>query len=59
MMGYFLKDLLDKDIIVYIDNILLYATNTEQHDKVVENVLERLTKNFLVISPEQCVSGNK
>jgi hypothetical protein len=55
MMNHILKDLLDKGVFVYIDDILIYAKNTEQHDKLVEEVLERLGKNDLVISPEKCV----
>jgi hypothetical protein len=50
-----LKDLLDKDIDVYLDDILIYTKNTEQYDKLVEDVLETLSKNYLVISPERCL----
>jgi hypothetical protein len=59
MMNHILKDLLDKGVVVYIDDILIYAKNTEQHDKLVEEVLERLAKNDLVISPEKCVWAEK
>jgi hypothetical protein len=59
MMNYILKDLLDKGIVVYIDDILIYAKNTEQHDKLVEEVLERLAKNDFVISPEKFVWAEK
>jgi hypothetical protein len=59
MMNHILKDLLDKGVVVYIDDILIYAKNTEQHDKLVEEVLERLAKNNLVISPEKCVWAEK
>jgi hypothetical protein len=59
MMNYILKDLLDKGIVVYIDDILIYAKNTEQHDKLVEEVLERLAKNDFVISPEKFLWAEK
>jgi hypothetical protein len=59
MMNRILKDLLHKGVVVYIDDILIYATNTEQHDKLVEEVLERLAKNDLVILPEKFVLAKK
>jgi hypothetical protein len=55
MMNHILKDLLDKGVVIYIDDILIYAKNSEQHDKLVEEILERLAKNDLVISLEKCV----
>jgi hypothetical protein len=54
-MNHILKDLLNKAVVVYIDDILIYAKNTEQYDKLVEEVLVRLAKNDLVISPEKCI----
>jgi hypothetical protein len=57
MMNYILKDLLDTRVVVYIDNILIYIKKEEIHDNLVKEVLERLAKNDLVISPEKCVSG--
>jgi hypothetical protein len=55
MMNNILKDLLDKGVIVYIDDILIYANNEEIHDEIVKQVLERLAKNDLVISSETWV----
>jgi hypothetical protein len=55
MMTHILKDLLDKRVVVYIDDILIYAKNEEIHDKLLKEVLERLAKNDSVISPEKCV----
>jgi hypothetical protein len=59
MMNHILKDLLDKGIVVYIDDILIYGKTEEKHDALVKQVLERLAKNDLVISPENCVWGEK
>jgi hypothetical protein len=59
MMNHILKDLLDKDVVVYIEDILIYTNNTEQHVKLVEEVLARLAKNDLVISPEKCIWAEK
>jgi hypothetical protein len=59
MVNHILKDLLDKGVIVYIDDILIYRKNEEIHDELVNEVLERLSKIDLVISPESCVRGEK
>jgi hypothetical protein len=58
-MNYILKDFLDNGVIVYIDNILIYAKNDEIDDKFVKKLLERLAKNDLVISPEKYVWREK
>jgi hypothetical protein len=59
MMNHILKDLLDKGVVVYINNILIYVKNEEIQDELVKEVLDRLAKNDLVISPEKCVWGVK
>jgi hypothetical protein len=58
MMNHILKDLLDNGVIVYIDDILIYAKNEEIHDELVKEMLERLGKNDLIIS-QRNVSGEK
>jgi predicted nucleotidyltransferase len=47
--------MLDQGVIVYIDNILIYAETEEKHDKLIKEVLKRLEENGLVISPEKYV----
>jgi hypothetical protein len=59
IMKYILQDLLSKGVIVYIDDILIYAKDTEQHNKKAEDVLERLAKNDFVISPDKCILADK
>jgi hypothetical protein len=59
MMNHILKNLLDKEVVVYIDDILIYTKNQEIHDELVKEVLERLAKIDLGISPEKCVWGEK
>jgi hypothetical protein len=54
MMNHILKDLLDQGVVVYIDDILIYAKTEEEHDYLVNEVLKRLSENDLVISPEKC-----
>jgi hypothetical protein len=57
MMNHISKDLFDTGVIVYIDDILIYATIDEIHDELVKEVLEKLAKNDLVIWPEKCIWG--
>jgi hypothetical protein len=54
-MNHILYDLLDRGVIVHIDDILIYAKNQEEHDSLVGEVLRRLAENDLVISPEKCI----
>jgi hypothetical protein len=55
MMNHILKDLLDEGMVVYIDDILIYAKMEEKYDLLVKEVLKRLAENDLVISPEKCI----
>jgi hypothetical protein len=55
MMNDIVKDLADNGVVVYIDDILIYAKNEELHDKLVKEVLETLAQNDLVISLEKWV----
>jgi hypothetical protein len=59
MMNNILKDLEDKGLVIYIDNILIYTKNEEIYDELLNEVLERLVKNDLVILLEKYVWGEK
>jgi uncharacterized membrane protein len=50
MTNHILQNLLDTGVVVYIDNILIYAKNEEIYNELVKEVLERLAENDLVIS---------
>jgi len=54
MMNHVFSDLLDLGVIAYMDDILIYAKEEEEHDRLVEEVLKRLTTNGLVVSPAKC-----
>jgi hypothetical protein len=45
-----LRDLLDAGTVVYIDDILIYSENEEEHKALVKEVLERLKKAGLYVS---------
>ena len=54
-MNEILKDLIDDGhIIVYLDNILIFAQSQEHHDCLVCHVLEVLCANRLYLKPEKC-----
>jgi hypothetical protein len=40
MMNYIFQDLLDLGVIVYLDDILIYAETEEEHDWIVTEVLK-------------------
>jgi hypothetical protein len=54
MMNHILKDLLDEGVVVYNDDVLIYAQTEEKHDLLVKEVLKILADNDLVISSEKC-----
>ncbi|CCE34872.1 uncharacterized protein CPUR_08811 [Claviceps purpurea 20.1] len=54
LMNYIFHDLLDAGVVVYIDDILIYASTLEEHDALVKEVLQRLLKYNLAIAPRKC-----
>jgi len=50
-MNEICKDFLDVYVIMYLDNILIYSNNLENHWKYIKEVLSRLWKNGLYVSP--------
>ena len=47
-----------KNVLVYIDDLLIHTATHEEHLIVLEQVFERLHKNHLKINLEKCVFGN-
>jgi hypothetical protein len=54
MMNHIFRDSLDIGLIVYLDNILIYAETVEEHDHIVMAVLKCLAANGLPISQDKC-----
>jgi len=55
MMNHVISDMLDVGVLVYMDDILVYADTEAGHDCTVKEVLKRLQNNGLAVSPEKCV----
>jgi transposase InsO family protein len=55
MMNHIFRDIIDLGLLVYMDDLLIYAKTTEEHDNIVREVLKRLQSNKLAVSPEKCV----
>ena len=47
------RDLLDVFVVIYIDDILIFSENPDDHPKHVRQVLERLTANGLYVKAEK------
>jgi predicted mannosyl-3-phosphoglycerate phosphatase (HAD superfamily) len=54
MMNHIFRDLLDLGLMVYLDDILIYAEIVEEHDHIVMQVLKCLAANGLAISQDKC-----
>ncbi|KAK3550602.1 hypothetical protein QTP70_000679 [Hemibagrus guttatus] len=48
------RDILNKYVVAYIDDILIYSKSEEEHQGHVRTVLTRLLKNQLYIKAEKC-----
>jgi hypothetical protein len=54
MLNHIFRDLLDLGLIVYLDDILIYADREEEHNRIVTKVLKCLVGNGLAISQDKC-----
>jgi hypothetical protein len=54
LMNDIFRDLLDKCVIVYIDDILIYSKTPEEHEANVREVLNRLREHKLYAKASKC-----
>ena len=54
LINHVLYDYLNKFVITYLDNILIYFKNEENHEKHVKKVLKRLQEKNLYLKSEKC-----
>ena len=56
MMNNLLRDLVvEKKIVVFIDDVMVTMETEEGHNKIVKEVLRRLEENDLFVKPEKCM----
>ena len=53
-MNMIFTDMLDVCIVVYLNDILIYLDNKENHREYVQEVLRHLRKHDLYAQPEKC-----
>jgi len=59
IMNFALNDLIGKCVLVYIDDLLIYSKNVEEHAKHLNQVLERIKKYGMTLKAEKCEIGKK
>src|SRR5260364_426845 len=57
LMNDVFRDFLDKFVIVYLDDILVYSKSQEEHMQQVNLVLEKLQKHQLYRNMKKCEFG--
>ncbi|QRW22888.1 Retrotransposable element Tf2 protein [Rhizoctonia solani] len=53
-MNNLFRDLIDVTVVIYLDNILIFSENPEEHPSHVREVLSRLMKNQLFCKLSKC-----
>ena len=54
MMNHIFRDMLDLGVVIFMDDIMIYAVTRQEHDQIVLEVLRRLKENRLCLSPDKC-----
>ena len=49
-----LRDMINKSVFVYLDDILIFSKDPQEHGKHVRAVLKRLLENHLFLKAEKC-----
>ena len=54
MMNEIFREMIDLGVVIYLDDILIYSENEQDHVALVKRVLERLQEHQLAIAPDKC-----
>jgi hypothetical protein len=49
------RDMLDRGLLIYMDDFLIYSETEEERTQIDLEVLQRLKENNLAIAPDKCV----
>jgi len=55
MMNHIFSDMLDLGLIAYMDDILIYATTKNKHDRIVWETMKQLQQHGLAVAADKCV----
>ncbi len=53
-MNEIFRDMINRFVLIYIDDILIYSPNIEEHRRHVTRVLQRLRQHYLYLKSEKC-----
>ena len=59
MMNHILPEFLNHGVVVYLDDILTYSKNQNEHERLVKKVLEKLQQHDLAVSVKKSVFHTK
>ena len=54
IMDELFRDLIDLGVVIYLNDILIYSENEQDHVALVKRVLERLQEHQLALAPNKC-----
>ncbi len=54
MMNTIFFEMLDKGVLIYLDDILVYSKNIEEHKKLLDRVFYYLNLNKLYLKEKKC-----
>ena len=54
MMNVLFHDLIGVSIFIYLDDIIIFSTSPEEHEKHLRQVFERLKEHRLTLKPSKC-----
>ena len=53
-MNKIFKHIINKNLAVYLDNVMIFLKTFKQHLEILEKVFNRLKENRLFIKPSKC-----
>ncbi len=53
-MNHVFFDLLDKGVLVYLDDVLIYSKTIQEHKELLREVFDILKKNKLYVKESKC-----